>query len=266
VGYIWGEKIDTRTALGAGSEVTLKFSGTGVALAGDLSQEGGRADVYVDGVKSELAADAYIVPKTHDNDLWRVHGLKPGGHILRLVMRDDVDPRSKGKKLMISRAIVYNSTPDVPAKSAIRISAGAEADFTDSNGHVWLADRGFEGGDVVTRVDDMKIENTKDAGLYRTEHWGMSSFSHPLPNGKYVVKLHFAETWEGITAPGERVFSFNVEGREFKDFDIWVKAGGPRRAYIETVSVDITDGKLDIAFTSGVDNPEINGVEIIPAP
>lgn len=266
VGYIWGDKIDTRVAEGAGSEVTLRFNGTGVALAGDLSKYGGRADVYLDGAKQELVADAYIVPNTHDNDLWRIHGLKPGEHTLRLVMRDDADPRSKGKKLIISRAIVYDAKPVAPAKAVIRISAGAEADFTDSSGNIWLADRGFAGGDVVTRAEDMEIANTKDAGLYRTEHWGMNSFSQPLPNGKYVVKLHFAETYDGITAPGERVFSINVEGREFKDFDVWVKAGGPRRAHVETVNVEIADGKLDITFTSGVDNPEINGVEIIPAP
>lgn len=40
----------------------------------------------------------------------------------------------------------------------------------------------------------MKIENTRDAWIYRTEHWGMSYVSLPLPNGKYLVKLRFAET------------------------------------------------------------------------
>jgi len=266
VGQFYSDKFDTRVADGAGSEATLKFNGTGVALVGDLSQSGGRADVYLDGVKSELVADAYVEPKTHDVDLWRMHGLKPGEHTLRLVMRDDADPGSKGKKLTISRAIVYDSKPAAPAKSAIRINAGAAASFTDSNGNGWLSDRGFDGGGLSPREDNMEIANTKDAGLYRTEHWGMSSFSQPLPNGKYVVKLYFAETWEGITGPGGRVFSFNVEGQEFKDFDVWVKAGGPRRAYVETVNVDIADGKLDITFTSGVDNPEINGLEIIPTP
>jgi endoglucanase len=153
-----------------------------------------------------------------------------------------------------------------PLSSAIRINAGADTTFTDADGNVWLADRGFEGGDVSPRDADMKIENMKNAAIYRTEHWGMNSFSQPLPNGKYVVKLHFAETWEGVTGLGGRVFSFNVEGQEFKDVDVWVKAGGGQRAYIETVNVDIADGKLDTTFESGVDNPEINGLEIIPAP
>ena len=106
-GNIWGDNIRIRETTGAGSEVTLKFHGTGVALVGDLSAEGGRADVFVDGVKSKLVADGYIVAKTYDNDLWHVHGLKPGEHALRLVMRADADERSKGRKLTISRAVVY---------------------------------------------------------------------------------------------------------------------------------------------------------------
>ena len=92
----------------------------------------------------------------------------------------------------------------------------------------------------------------------------MDSFSWPVPNGKYVVKLHFAETFEGITGPGERVFSFNVQGHEFKDFDVWVKAGGPLKAYVETVPVEVTDGKIKITFTPKVENPQICAIEIIP--
>jgi alpha-L-fucosidase len=92
----------------------------------------------------------------------------------------------------------------------------------------------------------------------------MDSFSWPVPNGKYVVKLHFAETFDGITGPGQRVFSFNVQGQEFKDFDVWVKAGGPLRAYVETVPAEITDGKLKVTFTPKVENPQINAIEIIP--
>jgi hypothetical protein len=100
--------------------------------------------------------------------------------------------------------------------------------------------------------------------IYRAERYSMTGFSYPVPNGKYTVKLHFCETFEGIMGPGERVFSFNVEGHDFKDFDVWVKTGGHQRAYIETVPVEVTDGKLDVTFTPKVENPEINGIEILP--
>jgi len=151
-------------------------------------------------------------------------------------------------------------------KPPVRIAAGSSAPFTDAAGNQWLADQGFEGGDVSARDADLQITNTDDPGLYRNEHYSMDSFSAKIPNGKYVVKLHFAETWEGITGPDQRVFSFNVNGQDFKDFDVWVKAGGRQRAYIETVNVDVADKTLKIIFTSsGKDNPEINGIEILPA-
>ena len=150
------------------------------------------------------------------------------------------------------------------AAEAIRIRAGTAAKHTDENGVVWLADTGFKDGETVDR-SGIAIGNTKTPSLYSAERYSMSAFSHAVPNGKYTVKLHFAETYEGISAAGERVFSFNVEGKEFKNFDVTAKAGGVLKAYVETVEVEVKDGKLDITFTSQVENPEINALEIIPA-
>ncbi len=100
-----GHKVTT----GAGSEVSLTFTGTSVAIVGNYTQEGGRADVYLDGKKTGMI-DAYVVPDTNDNDLWHTYGLKAGDHTVRIVLRDDADSRSKGKKLMISSAIVFRAT------------------------------------------------------------------------------------------------------------------------------------------------------------
>jgi hypothetical protein len=160
------------------------------------------------------------------------------------------------------------ATAKVPnsVKAPIRINAGMSTQFKDSEGNVWLPDQGFADGDTVERPADQQILNTKDPQIYRTEHWGMTAFSYPVPNGKYIVKLHFAETFDGVGGQGERVFSFKVNGQEFKDFDVWAKAGGPNRAYVQPVNVEVTDGKLDITFTPNLQSPEINGIEILPAP
>jgi hypothetical protein len=151
-----------------------------------------------------------------------------------------------------------------PAAKPIRIKAGQSTPFTDSSGNVWLAEQGFEGGSTIDRDASTAIAGTKDAGLFLSEHYSMDSFSTKLPNGKYIAKLYFAETFDGITGPGQRVFSYKVQGKEFKDFDIWAKTGGANRAYIETVPVEVTDGQFKITFTSQVENPEINAIEIIP--
>jgi len=155
-----------------------------------------------------------------------------------------------------------------PSKSptkgpAIRINAGATAPYTDPRGNVWLPDQGFTSGKMVDR-GQAEITGTDNPVIYRTEHFGMSVFSYPVPNGKYTVKLHFAETFPKVTEKGQRVFTMNVEGNYLKAFDVVEKAGAPRKAWVETVSVTVTDGQLDITFTPMVQNPEINAIEILP--
>jgi len=145
-----------------------------------------------------------------------------------------------------------------------RVKAGSTDPFTDSAGHVWQAEVGINGGDVIDRDAGLAITNTADPGLFRSEHYSMDSFSCSVPNGSYTAKLYFAETYEGITGPGMRVFSFNVQGTDFKDFDVWAKAGGPDTAYVVSVPVKVTDGKFTMTFTPNVENPEINAIELDP--
>lgn len=153
--------------------------------------------------------------------------------------------------------------PPQTAKT-FRLKAGQSSAFTDAGGNVWLADDGFEGGDMIERDPGTMITGTTDPGLYLSEHYGMSAFTCKVPNGRYTARLHFAETFEGVTGPGQRVFSLNVQGHEFKDFDVWAKAGGPNKAYIETIPVEITNGVFHIDFTTNLENPEINALELIP--
>ncbi len=153
-----------------------------------------------------------------------------------------------------------------PPKPIIRIKCGVTEPWKDSAGNIWMPDTGlFADGEPAERDADLPIANTTDPAMYRTERYGMTSFSYKLPNGKYEVKLHFADTYaDGTNTVGARVFSYTVEGHEFKDFDIFAKTGGNNRAYVETVDVEVADGKLDITFTANVENPEINAIEIIP--
>ena len=108
------------------------------------------------------------------------------------------------------------------------------------------------------------VTGTKDPNLFVSEHWGMTAFAQKVPDGKYDAKLYFAETYPGITGPGQRVFSFDVQGHKFKDFDIWVKAGGSNKAYVETVPIEVTNGEFRIVFTAQIENPAIKAIELIP--
>jgi len=193
-------------------------------------------------------------------------GLFVAGLALGLFAGCKTESSSSNMESAPPSAAVAPAAASMPAPVAppVRIKAGLTSSYTDSEDNVWLPDQGFTDGDTTERAEDLQIANTKDPALYRTERYSMTSFSYPVPNGKYIVKLHFAETFEGISGPGDRVFSFKVQGQEFKDFDVWVKAGGQQRAYVETVHVEVSNGHLDITFTPKMENPEINGIEILP--
>ena len=218
--------------------------------------------------KNEKVADSFAKRETHFDttaysarDLWAKKELG--------TTKETLSVEVPGHDVLMVRltnpaATVSAVAATASAKSVIRIKTGVTAPFTDSSGNVWLPDQGFADGTPNERDVNLAIANTKDPALYRTERYGMTAFSYPLPNGKYTVKLHFAETFEELSTAGTRVFSYNVEGHEFKDFDVFVKAGGMFKAYVETVNVEVKDGKLDITFTNNIENPVINGLEIIP--
>jgi len=129
-------------------------------------------------------------------------------------------------------ATVAQSAPSVvtaPANVPVRVKAGLAAPFTDSEGRVWLPDQGFDGGNTTDRDVSTAIAGTKGRRAVSVGALRHEFFFLQIPNGKYTAKLYFAETFDGVTGPGQRVFSFNVQGHEFKDFDVWAKAGGANR-------------------------------------
>jgi enterochelin esterase-like enzyme len=159
------------------------------------------------------------------------------------------------------------------SKLVIRVACGAYQPYTDKNGDLWLPDEVKAAGASLTPPDGLTVERTETfevpdvafPQIFRTERYSMSAYEFNLPNGKYTVRLHFAETYTGITGPGDRVYSFAVQGQKpEKDFDIFKEAGGPYKAIQrEYKGVEVTDGKLRITFTPDVQNPAINGIEIL---
>jgi len=172
--------------------------------------------------------------------------------------------------------VVVVLTGSVPASAqgfALRVNAGATSAYTDKAANSWQPDKyytkgngyGFVGGDTVDRGTDVRIEGTEDARIYQTERYAMDSFVAEVPNGKYTVRLHFAETYDDITFDGPRVFDVKVQGVEVaKDLDISKAAGGLKKASVKEVKgVEVTDGVLKIQFVSKQQNPAVNGIEIL---
>ncbi len=157
-------------------------------------------------------------------------------------------------------------------KLVLRVNCAALEPYTDQAGNVWLADQqaeadktwGAVGGMTVDR-GELSIAGTDAPKVYQTERYSMEAYKFTVPNGNYTVRLHFAETYDGITAEGQRIFSVGInEQTVLKDFDPYKEAGGFQKPVVKTIEdVAVTGGEIVIKFTTNVQNPEINGIEIL---
>jgi len=158
------------------------------------------------------------------------------------------------------------------ARPVYTVNCGADEAYTDAGGKVWQADQmlaegadwGAVDGETVTR-DPVEIGATDAPQVYLTERYSMTGYEFKLKDGRYTVRLHFAETYDGILVAGERLFDVSLNGKVvLKDLDVFNQAGGPNKALVkEFKGVEVTGGKLVIGFALNVQNPEINGIEII---
>ncbi|MEE8599585.1 putative Ig domain-containing protein [Euzebya tangerina] len=149
-----------------------------------------------------------------------------------------------------------------------RINAGGPA-YTDSEGNEWSADTGFVGGQTFAKPNE-PISGTNDPTLYQTERYG-NPFAYELAvaNGTVEVDLHLAEIYFGAAttpnaagAAGARVFSATAEGQPIvTDLDLFAEDGAGV-ARIETISVQVTDGVLNLDFASTADNAKVSAIEV----
>jgi len=150
-------------------------------------------------------------------------------------------------------------------RTSIRVNTGGSA-YTDIYGRVWQSDRGFNTG--IASSTTAPIANTLDPGLYQNQRYDAAGgselrYEFPVPNGTYLVRLHFAENYEPNFHVGKRTFDVDIEGvRRFTKLDIFALAGG-HAALIKEATATVTNGKLDIDFHHGADNPQVNAIEVI---
>jgi hypothetical protein len=158
------------------------------------------------------------------------------------------------------------------AKAVFRIECGSEKDFKDKSGNVWSADpqeavkKGWSEkiGAIVDRGSDLEIKNTDTPEIYRTEKYGAMDYHFKVKNGTYRVVLHFAETYAEINSAGMREFGVTINGvMVLNNFDVYKEAGALDTAVVkEFPGIAVKNGEIEIVFVPGVEEPEVNGIEI----
>jgi hypothetical protein len=101
-------KESARTAGEKGAEASIAFTGTGAMVVGPYLPTGGKADVYLDG-KLDRTVDVY--PDEADakggETVWHKFGLRDGRHEIRLVVRGEPYPGSKGTDISVKDLVVF---------------------------------------------------------------------------------------------------------------------------------------------------------------
>lgn len=206
--------------------------------------------------------------------LW-VHGFTGmfcAGILALAVGGCDTSPaKPSGPSVVPTKAGAETVAPVAAKLPTIRVKAGIDQPLTDSKGVVWAADTGFEGGSTIDRPD-LQVTGTTTPEIYRSEHYSMDSWSTKVPNGSYLVKLHFSEDYDGIASATDRLFTYAVKDgtaagktiKEVKDFSPWKASGAQFKAYVDSVPVKVTAGQITITFTPQAENPQINAIEVVP--
>ena len=148
----------------------------------------------------------------------------------------------------------------------IRVNCGGSS-YTDSNGSVWQADTGYNGGS--TYPNTATTMGTNAQALYQTERYGSSTttpltYTFAVANGAYRVNLLFSENYPGTQAVGARIFNVKLNSLlVLQNFDIYAAAGADA-AVVEGFNTTVTSGVMAIEFDRLVQNPKINAIEILP--
>lgn len=143
------------------------------------------------------------------------------------------------------------------AAAVFAVNSGGGS-YTAADGTVFSADTDYTGG--ATYSTSAAISGTPNITLYQTVRWGNFSYNIPLANGNYYVTLEFSEIY--FNSAGQRVFNVYMQGKEvISNLDIYAEVGA-NAAYDVTVPVSVTNGTLNINFSSTVNYANVSAIEI----
>ena len=142
----------------------------------------------------------------------------------------------------------------------IRVNAAGPA-YIDSEGRLWSASNGFNGGSGfgVSPPAGINVPVIYQTGLYNNSPF---EYSAPLPNGQYQVTLKFADSmW---CAPDD-YFSVVINGSTVASWLNPYGAVGAASPWDATYPITISDGHITIAFRPDRGYAVINAIQILAA-
>lgn len=172
------------------------------------------------------------------------------------------------------RLLPPDGEKQIPHPARLFVACGSESPFEDARGCLWQPPQpwidgampwGYIGG-ARSNLPAVRIQGADNQRLYQNDWHLMSGFRFHVANGRYKVRLHFAETW--FDRIGERLFDVRIQNQPaLTALDVFKEAGGKHRALVKEFSASVKDGVLAVDFSPAqgapMHAPMINGIEAI---
>ena len=150
----------------------------------------------------------------------------------------------------------------------IGFNSGSDIAYTTNEGRLYRSDQpytpangsGYVDGYIGKSPDGVKSGGTRNYNLYIQDRRGLSEYRFDVPDGPYIIKLHFSEIehlWRKL-----RVFDIWIEDqRVLKDFDIFDEV---RRNYTidYQFAAHVDDGQLNVRFVAIHGEPSLSAVYV----
>ncbi len=260
----------SRYAAQSGRSMSWVFTGDQVRLIGRVSADGGKADVYLDGVKQLSGIDCWNPSTRYQQVLCYKNGLSAGQHTLTITTIGTKNPYSVGTRVYVDAVQWSSATGNAGygegggPKDTQRMIFGytGREDYTDSAGNKWRP-----GMECITRlganIDTVPttwwtqpvacdITATSDPELYRYGvHARDFTVNVTVGPGAYYVRLKFCAA-SGVDTKTNCVTVFLNGEKVVSKMDVVATAGGIRNA-VDLVfnNVSPRNGVIDLRFVGG---------------
>ena len=146
----------------------------------------------------------------------------------------------------------------------IRIINGSTTPYTDTQGNVWAASSGDDGGWIYNNGGP--YATIPDANLYNTDYFSENDmrFDFTVSNGNYLITAKFAFTEAG--GAGYDVNGLEVQGQMlYPNVDVYVVAGGRNQPYDYKLPATVTNNQLSFVIRRvGGHHAFVSALQIAP--
>lgn len=251
-------------------EVRLYFAETYAAITAPGQRTFG---IEIEGRTVATGFDIFVTAGGRDRGVVRTFNTTVTGGSLRIRLLHEVENPTVAA-VEVRRVHTIRVNAGGPALPAVGAEPGWNGDTGASPSSYVNA---FATGNAVTStpsfidMGNSSVPPGTPMALFQDERWDPDggsdmTWSFPVVPGRHRLRLYFAETYSGITAPGQRVFDVEVEGATvLSNFDVFALVGA-NRALVRTFYVDVPDSIMTVSFVHNIENPAIKAIEVSASP